>query len=87
MAIRWVDGRWYFIVATTVGRSCIFTHQTLCDISRRNNSLDQLASADWDGALNSWFPVSSAAMGRWMLEEAGANKFVRAARSCRAAVD
>lgn len=38
-----------------------------------------VASASWDGALNSWSPVSYEAMGRWMLEEAAANKFVRAA--------
>ncbi len=38
-----------------------------------------VASADWDGALNSWLPVSYDAMGRWMLEEAAANDFVRAA--------
>jgi len=38
-----------------------------------------IASADWVGALNSWSPVSYAAMGRWMLEEAVANEFVRAA--------
>jgi hypothetical protein len=38
-----------------------------------------VASADWDGAVNSWFPVSYEAMGQWMLEEAAANRFVRAA--------
>ena len=38
-----------------------------------------VASADWAGAANSWSPVSYAAMGRWMLEEAAANAFVRAA--------
>lgn len=38
-----------------------------------------VASADWDGALNSWLPVSYDAMGRWMLEEAAANEFIRAA--------
>jgi len=37
------------------------------------------ASRDWDGALNSWSPVSYRAMGRWMLEEAAAYEFVRAA--------
>lgn len=35
-----------------------------------------VASLDWDGALNSWFPVSYEAMGRWMLEESAANHFV-----------
>jgi len=38
-----------------------------------------VASADWNGALNSWLPVSYRAMGRWMMEEAAANKFVRSA--------
>lgn len=38
-----------------------------------------VASADWNGALNSWSPVSYEAMGRWMLEEAAANDFVSAA--------
>ena len=38
-----------------------------------------VASADWTGAANSWLPVSYRAMGRWMLEEAAANKFVKSA--------
>ena len=38
-----------------------------------------VSSADWDGAINSWFPVSYVSMGRWMLEEAAANDFVGAA--------
>jgi putative NADH-flavin reductase len=38
-----------------------------------------VASADWAGAPNSWMPVSYRAMGRWMLREAAANEFVRAA--------
>jgi len=38
-----------------------------------------VASASWSGAPNSWSPVSYEAMGRWMLEEAVANEFVRAA--------
>ena len=38
-----------------------------------------VASADWDGAPNSWWPVSYEALGRWMLEEAAANRFVRGA--------
>ncbi|MCC2676822.1 MAG: hypothetical protein K0R58_3769 [Ramlibacter sp.] len=38
-----------------------------------------VASAGWDGALNSWWPVSYECMGRWMLEEAAGNRFVRAA--------
>jgi hypothetical protein len=31
------------------------------------------ASADWDGAVNSWAPVSYEAMGRWMLGKVSAN--------------
>ncbi len=38
-----------------------------------------VASRGWDGALNSWFPVSYCAMARWMLGEAAANQFVREA--------
>jgi putative NADH-flavin reductase len=38
-----------------------------------------VASADWDGALISWWPVSYESMGRWMLNEAAANRFVRGA--------
>ena len=38
-----------------------------------------VASAEWDSTLNSWWPVSYQAMGRWMLEEAAANEFVRVA--------
>jgi hypothetical protein len=38
-----------------------------------------VASPDWVGASNSWMPVSYQAMGQWMLEEAAANEFVRAA--------
>jgi putative NADH-flavin reductase len=38
-----------------------------------------VASADWAGARNSWRPVSYRAMGRWMLEEAAADEFIRAA--------
>lgn len=48
-------------------------------VNSRGKDEAPVASADWDGALNSWFPVSYEAMGRWMLEEAAANKFVRAA--------
>jgi putative NADH-flavin reductase len=36
-------------------------------------------SADWPGARNSWLPLSYRTMGRWMLEEAAANRFVRSA--------
>jgi hypothetical protein len=38
-----------------------------------------VASADWSGSLNSWLPVSYRAMGRWMIEEAAAHRFVRSA--------
>lgn len=48
-------------------------------VNSRGKDEAPVASADWDGALNSWLPVSYEAMGRWMLEEAAANKFVRAA--------
>jgi putative NADH-flavin reductase len=48
-------------------------------VNSRGKHERPVASADWDGALNSWFPVSYEAMGRWMLEEAAANEFVRAA--------
>ena len=48
-------------------------------VNSRGKDEDPVASADCDGALNSWFPVSYEAMGRWMLEEAAANKFVSAA--------
>jgi putative NADH-flavin reductase len=36
-----------------------------------------VASIDWDKRRNSWRPVSYQAMGRWMLQEAVANEFVR----------
>src|SRR5882762_4867062 len=48
-------------------------------VNSRGKDERPVASAAWDGALNSWFPVSYEAMGRWMLEEAAANQFVRAA--------
>ena len=48
-------------------------------VNSRGKHERPVASADWDGALNSWLPVSYEAMGRWMLEEAAANAFVRAA--------
>lgn len=38
-----------------------------------------VASLDWEGGPNSWSPVSYAAMGRWLLEEAATNRFVRQA--------
>jgi putative NADH-flavin reductase len=48
-------------------------------LNSRGSDERPVASADWPGALNSWSPVSYAAMGRWMLEESVANEFVRAA--------
>ena len=48
-------------------------------LNSRGKDERPVASADWDGASNSWSPVSYDAMGRWMLEEAAANEFVRAA--------
>jgi len=48
-------------------------------LNSRGKNERPVASADWDGALNSWSPVSYEAMGRWMLEEAVANQFIRAA--------
>ena len=38
-----------------------------------------VASSEWDSVLNSWWAVSYQAMGRWMLEEAAADGFVREA--------
>jgi len=48
-------------------------------LNRGGSDERPVASADWAGAPNSWKPVSYRAMGRWMLEEAVANDFVRAA--------
>lgn len=48
-------------------------------LSSRGKDERPVASANWVGALNSWSPVSYEAMGRWMLEEAAANDFLRAA--------
>jgi hypothetical protein len=48
-------------------------------LNSRGKDERPVASASWNGALNSWSPVSYEAMGRWMLEEAAANEFVRAA--------
>src|SRR3954470_20569076 len=48
-------------------------------LNARGRDERPVASRDWEGALNSWSPVSYQAMGRWMLEEAAANEFVRAA--------
>lgn len=48
-------------------------------LNRSGSDEDPAASADWAGATNSWMPVSYGAMGRWMMDEAGANGFVGAA--------
>lgn len=48
-------------------------------LNSRGKDERPVASATWNGALNSWSPVSYGAMGRWMLEEAAANEFVGAA--------
>jgi hypothetical protein len=48
-------------------------------VNSRGEDVRPVASANWDGAPNSWSPVSYEAMGRWMLEEAAANEFVHAA--------
>jgi hypothetical protein len=48
-------------------------------LNARGKDERPVAAADWSGALNSWSPVSYEAMGRWMLEEAAASEFVRAA--------
>lgn len=45
-------------------------------VNARGKNEPPVASQDWLGALNSWFPVSYEAMGRWMLEEAVANQYV-----------
>ena len=48
-------------------------------VNARGGDERPVASAEWDSTLNSWWPVSYQAMGRWMLEEGAANSFVRAA--------
>lgn len=48
-------------------------------LNARGKDERPVASAAWVGASNSWMPVSYQAMGQWMLEEAAANEFVRAA--------
>lgn len=48
-------------------------------LNARGKDEPPVAAENWDGASNSWSPVSYEAMGRGMLEEAAANKFVRAA--------
>lgn len=48
-------------------------------LNSRGKNEPPVAAADWGGAVNFWAPVSYEAMGRWMLAEASANEFVRAA--------
>lgn len=48
-------------------------------LNARGKDERPVASASWKDAPNSWSPVSYGAMGRWMLEEAAAGEFVRAA--------
>ncbi len=48
-------------------------------LNSRGKNEAPVAAEDWPGALNSWMPVSYDAMARWMIEEASANHFVRAA--------
>ena len=48
-------------------------------VNARGKDERPVASAEWDSTRNSLWPVSYQAMGRWMLEEAAANEFVRAA--------
>lgn len=48
-------------------------------LNARGSDEPPAASADWKAAANSWSPVSYEAMGRWMLQEAAACEFVRAA--------
>lgn len=48
-------------------------------VNSRGKDEPPVASLEWQGSSNSWFPVSYDAMGRWMIEEAAANRFVCAA--------
>jgi NAD(P)-dependent dehydrogenase (short-subunit alcohol dehydrogenase family) len=48
-------------------------------LNARGKDERPVASRDWEGAMNSWSPVSYRAMGRWMLEEAATCDFVRSA--------
>jgi NAD(P)-dependent dehydrogenase (short-subunit alcohol dehydrogenase family) len=48
-------------------------------LNARGSDEPPVASKSWDGSTNSWMPVSYGAMGRWLVEEAGANAFLRAA--------
>jgi hypothetical protein len=48
-------------------------------VNARGKDERPAASVDWNEGINSWRPVSYRAMGRWMLEEAAVNEFVRQA--------
>lgn len=48
-------------------------------LNSRGKDVPPVASPDWKGAPNSWLPVSYESMARWMLNEAAADAFVRAA--------
>lgn len=48
-------------------------------VNARGKDEPPVATADWPGAQNSWMPVSYDAMARWMIEEAAACNFVKAA--------
>ena len=69
-------------VVDALGRGAFPLHRwTLvrAGVNGRGKDERPVASAEWDRRLCSWRPVSYQAMGRWMLEEAAANEFVRAA--------
>ena len=48
-------------------------------LNSRGKDVPPVATNDWPDARNSWMPVSYAAMARWMVEEATANRYVHAA--------
>lgn len=69
-------------VVDAIGRGALSSRRwTLVRGGLNARGIDEqpVASADWASAANSWMPVSYRAMGQWMLEEAAANEFVRAA--------
>jgi hypothetical protein len=69
-------------VADALGRGALSSMEwTLVrgGLNARGSDEPPVASKSWTGATNSWMPVSYRAMGRWLLEEAGANAFLRAA--------
>jgi hypothetical protein len=69
-------------VADALGRGALSSVEwTLVrgGLNARGSDEPPVASNSWTGATNSWMPVSYRAMGRWLLEEAGANAFLRAA--------